>query len=172
MSQHEHAGQGGDIEKLWEMVKDIKFAMFTTRHRENGHLHSRPMTTQNRKHDEGDAVYFFMPSDSDPVHDLQSDAQVNLAYSDGDDTWVSVSGTAELVDDVAMKRQLWNKPTEAWMPEGPESPHVALVRVRISHADYWDVTSNKLVQLYTMAKTAITGHPPKNPGDTGHVRMH
>jgi len=33
-------------DKLWTMIKDIRFAMFTTRHT-NGHLHARPMTTQN-----------------------------------------------------------------------------------------------------------------------------
>ena len=31
---------------LWNLIKDIKFAMFTSRH-DNGHLHSRPMTTAN-----------------------------------------------------------------------------------------------------------------------------
>ena len=170
MADHSHTAH--DTEKLWEMVKDIKFAMFTTRHHENGHLHSRPMTTQNRKHDEGDAVYFFMPRDGDPVHDLQQEPQVNLAYSDGDATWVSVSGMAEVVDDPELKRNLWNKASEAWMPEGPEGPNVALVRVRITHADYWDVKSNKLVQLFAMVKRAVTGQPPKQPGDTGHVRMH
>jgi general stress protein 26 len=32
---------------LWPLIKGIKFAMFTTQHG-NGHLHSRPMTTQNK----------------------------------------------------------------------------------------------------------------------------
>jgi len=34
-------------ELLWKLIRNIRFAMFTTRH-ENGHLHSRPMTTQNK----------------------------------------------------------------------------------------------------------------------------
>src|SRR5689334_7111462 len=42
-------------EKLWDLIKDIKFAMFTTHHR-NGHLHSRPMTTQNTKVDEDSSL--------------------------------------------------------------------------------------------------------------------
>ena len=33
-------------DKLWKMIKDIRFAMLTTRHG-NGHLHTRPMRTQN-----------------------------------------------------------------------------------------------------------------------------
>ena len=37
--------------RLWDLITDIRFAMLTTRH-DNGHLHSRPMTTQNSKLDE------------------------------------------------------------------------------------------------------------------------
>jgi general stress protein 26 len=161
-----------DSGKLWEMVKDIRFAMFTTRHA-NGHLHSRPMTTQNRRDDEGDSVWFFMARSKESVQDLQADPQVNLAYVDGGaDTYVSVSGTAEVVEDETKKRELWNKATEAWFPNGPADPEVALVRVRITHADYWDVKANKLVQLYAMAKAAVTGRPPSDLGEQGRVKMH
>jgi len=42
-------------EHLWELIHDIRFAMFTTHHRA-GHLHSRPMTTQNSKLDEHNSL--------------------------------------------------------------------------------------------------------------------
>ena len=45
--------------QLWDLIKDIKFAMFTTRHG-NGHLHARPMTTQNRSLEADDSLWFFM----------------------------------------------------------------------------------------------------------------
>lgn len=35
-----------DTNKLWDLIKDIRFAMFTARHGD-GRLHSRPMITQN-----------------------------------------------------------------------------------------------------------------------------
>src|SRR5690606_19389548 len=44
-----------DPEKLWELIGDIRFAMFTTRSAE-GVLHSRPMTTQNKAADEGGSL--------------------------------------------------------------------------------------------------------------------
>lgn len=44
-----------DTTKLWDMIKDIKFGMFTARHG-NGHLHSRPMTTQNGDDNRGAMV--------------------------------------------------------------------------------------------------------------------
>ena len=155
---------------LWDLIKDLRFAMFTTRHG-NGHLHSRPMTTQNTKVDEDESLWFFMSKKGDHVADIQADPAVNVAYADpGKDSYVSVSGNAELVEDMAKKQQLWNKMTQAWFPGGPTDPDVGLVRVRITHADYWDVKDNKAVQLFKMAKAAVTGTPPKM-GEHAEVRM-
>jgi general stress protein 26 len=157
---------------LWDLIKDIRFGMFTTRH-PNGHLHSRPTTTQNAKMDEDDCLWFFMSRRSDPVDDFHEEPSVNIAYADPDkDRYVSVSGTASLVDDVQKKHQLWSKPAQAWFPEGADSSDLALVRVRISHANYWDVKDSKMVQLFKMMKAAATGQPPTNLGKTGEVRMH
>ena len=35
-----HDNKHAERDRLWKMIKDIKFAMFTTRHG-NGHLHAR-----------------------------------------------------------------------------------------------------------------------------------
>lgn len=157
--------------KLWELVKDIRFAMFTTRH-SNGHLHSRPMTTQNSTLDEDAGLWFFMSRASEAVADLTADATVNVVYADpGDDSYVSVSGTAVVVEDPAKKQQLWSKMTEAWFPGGPTDPDLALVCVKISHANYWDVKQSKVVQLYEIAKAAITGKRPTDLGEQVEVRM-
>ena len=155
---------------LWDLVKNIRFAMFTTRHG-NGHLHSRPMTTQNSGLDEDASLWFFMSRSNGPVADLLADPVVNLVYADpGDDCYVSVSGTAAVVHDLAKKKQLWSKMNEAWFPKGVTDPNLALVEVRIIHANYWDVKESKIVQLFHMAKAAITGKPP-TLGEHAEVRM-
>lgn len=147
--------------KLWDLIKDIRFAMFTTRHAD-GHLHSRPMTTQNSKLDEDTSLWFFMPRNGEPIADLTADPVVNIVYADpGEDSYVSVSGTAAVVEDMAKKEQLWSKITEAWFPAGVSDPNLALVRVSIDHANYWDVDESKLVQLFLMAKSVLTGKPPR-----------
>ncbi len=160
-----------DTSKLWDMIKDIKFGMFTARHA-NGHLHSRPMTTQNGDNDRGAVLWFFMSRKSDPVADLQAAPEVNVAYADtGRDAYVSVSGTARVVEDDAKKQELFNTIAKAWFPGGAKDPDLALVAVVIAHADYWDVKTNKAVQLFKMAKAAITGTPPTDMGEHGKVRM-
>ncbi|MEP7056924.1 MAG: pyridoxamine 5'-phosphate oxidase family protein [Caldimonas sp.] len=156
---------------LWEMIKDTRFGMFTTRHG-NGHLHSRPMTTQNSKLDQDDSLWFFMSRKGDSVADLEADPTVNVAYANQSrDSYVSVSGAAKVVDDLAKKKQLWNKMTEAWFPNGPTDPDLALVQVLITHANYWDVEKSKVVQLYEMAKAFATGKPPIDMARHGEVRM-
>ena len=157
---------------LWGLIKDIRFAMFTTRH-SNGHLHSRPMTTQNSSLDEDSNLWFFMSRRGDPVADLTTEPTVNVSYADpGEDSYVSVSGTASVVEDMAKKQQLWSKLAEAWFPGGINDPDFALVRVRITHATYWDVKESKIVQLYHMAKATLTGKPPTAElGEHAEIRM-
>ncbi len=160
-----------DQEKLWELIKDLKFAMFTTLHSVNGHLHSRPMTTQNSKLDETSSLWFFMSRKSEPVTDIASKPLVNVSYADpGKDSYVSVAGTAAVVEDMAKKRLLWSKLAEAWFPGGVDDPDLALVQVRITHADYWDVKESKVTQLFKMAKAAVTGTPP-DMGEHGKVHL-
>ncbi len=159
-------------ETVWNLIKDIKFAMFTTRHPENGHLHARPMTTQNSKIDDDRNLWFFMSKKSDPVTDLADDAMVNVAYADpGKDSYVSITGVASVVEDAGKKQQLWSKATDAWFSGGPSDPDVALVQVRIVHANYWDVKESKVTQLYEMAKATVTGKPPTHLGEHAEVRM-
>jgi general stress protein 26 len=157
-------------EKLSELIKDIRFAMFTT-HKPQGHLHSRPMTTQN-KHIDDDSLWFFMSRSGDPVAEFRGDDQVNVSYANpSSDTYVSVTGAARVVEDMAKKKALWNKAAEAWFKGGVDDPDLALVQVRIEHADYWDVKESKLVQLYRMAEAAVTGKQPQL-GEHGHVHPH
>ena len=156
---------------LWNLIKDIRFAMFTTSSAD-GHLHSRPMTTQNSNLDEDSNLWFFMSKRGDAVADLAISQVVNVAYADTDaDKYVSVAGQAAVVDDTAKKQQLWSKMAEAWFPGGPSDPDLALVRVRIAHANYWDVKSSKIVQLYKMAKAAVTGQPPTDMGEHAEIRL-
>ena len=106
---------------LWKLIKNIRFAMFTTRHG-NGHLHARPMTTQNKALEADESLWFFMSKKGDPAADLIADPVVKLVYADpSEDTYVSVSGTAAVLEDAAKKRQLWNKLAQAWFPGGPMS---------------------------------------------------
>ena len=161
-----------DWKKFYDLIKDIKFGMFTHRHAD-GHLCAHPMTTQNAQNDREGVLWYFMSRASDPVSAIKADPEVNVSYADpGSDSYVSVSGTARIVEDMARKKELWNSMVKAWFPKGVDDPDLALVAVYVNKAEYWDVKSSKLVQLFTMAKSAVTGTPPVNIGEHGTVRTH
>ena len=173
MSPHEDTVVDNESEsrtRLWDLIRDIHFAMLTTRH-SNGELQARPVTTQNSRLDEDASLWFFMSRRGEPVVDLLANPIVNVAYADpGEDSYVSVSGTASVVDDSAKKQRLWSRHAQTWFSGGPNDPDLALVRVRIAHGNYWNVKENKVTQLFKMAKAAATGEPPKL-GEHGEVRM-
>ena len=169
LDQHPESAENRGL--LWDLIKDIRFAMFTTR-QADGHLHSRPMTTQNSALHEDESLWFFMSHKGDPVADLAADPVVNVAYADpDDDRYVSVCGLAAVIDDHAKKRQLWTKMAQAWFPGGVDDPDLALVQVRINEAHYWNVKSSKVVQLLKMAKAVVTGETPDKLGEQGEIRM-
>jgi general stress protein 26 len=151
------------IQKLGSLIKDIKFAMFTTVH-EDGSLHSRPMATQQLEFD-GD-LWFFTNADSAKVEEARNQRHVNVSYALPDDQrYLSVSGTAEMVRDRAKMEELWNPIYKAWFPKGLEDPEIALLKVSVEGAEYWDTPSGRMVQLIGYVKAMVTGEPYKASKD-------
>ena len=165
------SAETSDTQKLWSLIKDIRFGMFTHRHSTGG-LHSHPLTTQNKSMDEGSRLYFFVSRSSEITRHIQQDSSVNVAYSSpSDDSYVSVSGDAVIIEDAAKKEALWSPMAKAWFPGGPTDPNLALLEVQISHAEYWDVKESKMVQLMKMAKAALTGDPPRDLVEHKELRI-
>jgi general stress protein 26 len=149
-----------DIAKLNQMIEGIEIAMLTTA-MPDGSLHARPMATQEIG-DDG-VLWFFCDADSAKVHEVRQDSHVNASYADsGKHRYVSISGRATVVRDLQKARALWTSLVKAWLPNGPEDPHLVLLRVEMDEAEYWDGPTSKMVQLFGMAKAAVTGerHQP------------
>lgn len=159
------------FEHLQDLLRDIRFAMFTTRGAD-GKLHARPMTTQtaNTGPDRPDTVWFFMSRNSDSVRELTADPTVNVSYADtGDDVYISVAGTASIVESRSEKERFWSAPVKAWFTGGIEDPDLTLICVQIHSAEYWNVEEGKLTQIAKMAKAAMTGEQPRNMGEHGKI---
>lgn len=155
------------IKKLHDLIKDIKFAMLTTVE-EDGCLRSRPMATQEFEFD-GD-LWFFTSANAPKVHEVQHDQHVNVSYAQPDkQKYVSVSGTAQLVRDRQKIEELWNPLFKAWFPQGLDEPDLALLKVSVTKAEYWDSPSSQVVRLLGFAKAVVTGKPISNPGDNEKI---
>ena len=156
-------------EVLWNLIKDICFCMLSHRHGD-GTLHSHPLTMQNKKLDESGHVYFFVSRKTEVGQRLRQDGNVNLSFANvKDDTWVSITGTAMVLEDPLKKKGLFDVMDKAWF-DGPQDPEMELVAVRIDEAEYWNVKDNKLLQMLKMGKAAVTGDRPKNMGE--HREVH
>lgn len=142
------------IDKLKELIEGIDFCMLTTM--DGGHLRSRPMSTQQFEFD-GD-LWFFTSDQTHKVTEIQRDARVNVSYSKpDDDSYVSVSGRAEMVKDKAKIEELWNPILNAWFPDGLNDPSLCLLKVSVEQAEYWDSSSGKLMEILGFVKALATG---------------
>lgn len=158
----------GSVDKLWRMIKGIEVAMLTTVD-EDGTLRSRPMWVQQKDFD-GD-LWFFTKAGAPKVFEVGRHHQVGLAFAEPKrQDYVSVSGKAELVRDRDKARELWSEWLKTWFPQGLDDPDLALLRVRVEKAEYWDAPSSTMVHLYGYLKSRATGEPP-HPGDTGKVAL-
>ena len=149
------------MQEIGKIIKGVKFAMVTTQNAE-GHLHSRPLTTQEA--DFSGDIWFIGSKDSGSVADIKAHERVNVSYSDTDKgTYVSVSGAATLPEDRAKLEELWSDFYKAYFPQGIDDPNIQLIKVEASGAEFWE-GNGKVRSLFQMARAAVTG---KTPGDMG-----
>jgi len=168
MSEMKHlTGQEG-IEKIGGLIKDIRIAMLTTVS-EDGSFDSRPMATQKTEFD--GTVWFLTRSDSGKVGEIRDDSHVELIYADpGASKYVSAKGRASVSQDKVKIHELWNPMYKAWFPEGEDDPKIAVLRVDVTEAEYWEASSSKLVMGVKYLAAAVTGGKV-DVGETGVVAL-
>lgn len=148
---------------VWSAIKAQPLAMMTTVH--EGELISRPMAAHADPAEH--AIYFVSRLDSDKTHDIDTTSPVNLSFSNPDkSTFISIAGNATVSQDREKLGELWNMWTEAWLPDGPDSPDTALITVDPDNAVIWDNNQSKIVRMVKTATAAVTQSPP----DVGTVR--
>ena len=124
-----------DTRQIAEMVKDIDICMLVTR--ENGAVRGRPMSNNRKVEYDGDN-WFFSYRDTGKIRQIEADPSVELAYIDTErGTWVSIEGTAEVVEDSERKRDLWEDELRAWFPEGPGEDDIVLIKVSADRVHAW-----------------------------------
>jgi len=157
-----------NIKKLQELIEDVEFAMLTTVDDE-GTLRARPMATQKVDFD-GD-LWFFTKKDSPKVDEIEREHEVCAAYSRPDKQhYVSMSGKARITQDRKKMEELWNPTLKAWFPDGLDDPQIALLKVEVTQAEYWDTPNSTVVHLIGLAKAVVTGES-YHPGENEKVKL-
>jgi general stress protein 26 len=126
-----------EIDKLRQLIADINCGMLTTVD-QHGNLHSCPMYKSGDISLDG-AIWFFTSANTQKVNDIQGNSQVNISFTSHEkQRYVSVSGTAELVQDRQKMAEQWQPELQTWLPQGLEEPNLVLLKVNIHKVDYWD----------------------------------
>ena len=164
---HQHGHDDPNAKKLYELIKDVKIAMMTTA--EGGKLTRAPCTTWTRTNM---ATCGFLPRSARRRCRNSLDSEVSLGYSDpSSQTYVAVTGRAEIVRDKAKIDEKWSEPLKAWFPKGKDDPEIALLRVHPERGEFWDTPSSTIVHLVGYVKAAVTGERA-DPGDHAKVDLH
>jgi len=133
------------IQTLAALIADIPVAMLTTtNHR--GWLRSRPMVVQEEPFD--GTLWFFTGGSAAKTADIRDRRQVNVSFAAPDrDRYVSVSGVAMIIDDVELRRRLWNESYRPWFPKGLDDPDLRLIRIEAEEAEYWDQAEGRMIHV-------------------------
>ena len=142
------------MDKIQAMVKDIKYTMMTTRTSED-HLHSCPMNTTETSIGAKE-IWFIGHTPSETVENIKTNPEVNLAYVSQDDkNYLSITGTAELVEGKEKLNELWSVMYNAYFEKGKEDPSVQLIKVTPHGAEYW-ANGNAITSAFKMTAAAVT----------------
>lgn len=151
--------QDDKLGKLREIVKAVDICMLTTVD-ERGDLHSRPMSNNRDVEFDGD-LWFFTYGSSHKVEEVNRISKVNTSFADVDNQlYVSLSGRAEVVRDRAKIEELWKPQLKAWFPEGVDTPDIALLKVTVERAEYWDGSQSWVAHAVGIVSALLTGEPP------------
>jgi general stress protein 26 len=157
-----------ELHKIQDIVDKVEVGMLTTMEADGEHR-SRPMQTQ--KFDAEGSLWFFTSRSSHKTDELSANPNVNVCYADkSSQSYVSIVGIASLVDDPAVKKELWSPMAKAWFPKGLEDPDLAVIKVKVKEAEYWDSTSSKMIQAFHIAKALATGEQ-YDEGEHGEVKL-
>lgn len=151
----EYTERHENIQRLRDLISDIDIAMLTTVE-EDGTLRSRPMATQRVEFD-GD-LWFFTKASAPKVDEVQNERHVNVSYAAPDKhRYVSVSGMAQIVHDRDKMEDLWSPAFRVWFPEGLNDPDIALLKVNVTQAEYWEAPSSFTGRALNMVKAFAVG---------------
>ncbi|MFD1704677.1 pyridoxamine 5'-phosphate oxidase family protein [Methylopila henanensis] len=156
-----------DADRVYDLAEDIGVCMLTSK--SGSALRARPM---HAKIDRDAGVITFL---TDVRHhkddEIAADPEVCLAFAKpGSQSYVSISGVAEVLNDRAAIKARFSEMAKLWFPDGPEDPNVRLLVVRPKAAEFWDGKTNPVAVAFQIAKARLSDERP-DLGDNRKVAM-
>lgn len=144
------------ISKLQALATDARVAMLCTNLTQLP-FSTCPMSTQKVEEATG-AIWFFSSKDSQHNRDIEQDNRVQVIYANnGDSSYLTVFGHAELLHDRAKINELWTPLAKVWFQGGQDDPNLRLLKVTPQEGFYWDTKHGKMVSFLKMIASIATG---------------
>ena len=126
-----------ELAPLRNLVDRVRVGMLTTVDAD-GKLRARPLQTLEL--DAQGQLWFLisaLPAEREEMN--REYGRVGIAYADPNkQDYASISGSGTVVHDPDRMSTHWNAWVELWFPQGVNDPDLALVRVTVEQAEYWE----------------------------------
>lgn len=156
-----------DIERFEDLIGRFDHAMLVSV-AQDGSLHARPMAIADS---DGAALSFATSKRSAKAEEIAMRPGVAVVMQAAG-AYLTISGTARLVDDSARIELLWRDDWKLWFPEGPSDPSLVLIEIDPERAEYWDRTgARRLEFLWEAGKALATGRRLSNEELSGHGKF-
>lgn len=141
------------------MLKEFDTAMLVTMTPE-GLLRGRPMEIQDPDELVDCDLWFVTQEETAKTGEIDREHQVAVCcYRPRDKAYISISARATVERNQETIRSLWKPSWKAWLPDGPDHPHAALLKLSVERAEYWEPEGGPLRILYEKAKALVQGKP-------------
>ncbi|RHW34752.1 general stress protein [Lysinibacillus yapensis] len=147
-------------ETLKNIVESADTAMLVTTTLD-GHIVSRPMQLQKVEFN-GD-LWFLTLKDTEKYYEIKHNDVVNVVIAEK--SYASITGHAEIVDDLELKKKFWNKAYEDMFNMDYTDPRVTLIKIHAESAEYWD-TGSTVKSAFNFVRKVVGNEEPGKPSNS------
>ena len=144
------------IEKLKELVTEIKICLFCSNLKTDDGSTCRPMSAI-KVCDQGN-IWFFSEMSSDKNKEIAQNENVQLFFSSPSKScYLVVNGKAKIIVDKTKIEELWTPLAKIWFKGGKDDPDISIIKVKPTNCYYWDTDGNRMINFLKMIASVATG---------------
>ena len=158
----------GNLDEMYGLLGEFDTAMLVTVTADEM-VRARPMALQDHEDVADCDLWFVTEADTPKCKEIEHDRNVGVVcLRNRDSAYLSISAEAEIVRDRALIHRLWKPDWKAWFPNGPDEESLAIIKLRVQRAEYWEPEGGRMRVLYEVVKALLKGeradahmNPPK-----------
>lgn len=105
-----------EIDRVWDIINKVGVCMLTTTF--DGGLRARPL--EARPDRKADRLLFIIDVQSAKREEIERWPDVGVAFVDvADKAYLSITGKAQILEDLELRRLAWRNSDAVWWPGGP-----------------------------------------------------